>query len=404
MLRWHYQRGGDVDGKQLDDHQPATPLRAREWEQFAVSLLARNPARLPDRTIPDGPPTTLLSRCHGKGVVKVLNKPVCHEMDWLDAKVVVSENVAHGVSPTGSFSIEGAKWYLLRALVAPRLADQFVPTLLAEIEWQIGAEERATHASYSWPVLRAAQAVFAARVYFGGSMVSAPPFFDAVGREEALFWGADSGPAVYAMADWSDGVLERLTQRLRSDTNWIVLTPPVKRQAARRELLMEVGSCRRVTKGKASRHRGWWRTGKDLCSSCGTKTEVWISHRLMVTPEISRRIDLLVDALENDARKETRIIGKSAVERIYLQGSEAGLLGVWDDQSSTVAFAGDGSLEGGAMGAGVYCCSDERSYTARVGRAAEGGSSNRPEAGAACRALRQAPADARTPGRRLRNF
>ena len=396
MLRWHYQRGGDVDGNQLDDHQPATPSRAREWEQFAVPLLARNPDRLPDRAIPDGPPTTLLSRCHGKGVVKVLNKPVCHEMDWLDAKVVVSENVAHGVSPTGSFSIEGAKWYLLRALVAPRLADQFVPTLLAEIEWQIRAEERATHASYSWPVLRAAQAVFAARVYFGGSMVSAPPFFDAVGREEALFWGADSGPAVYAMADWSDGVLERLTQRLRSDTNWIVLTPPVKRQAARRELLMEVGSCRRVTKGKASRHRGWWRTGKDLCSSCGTKTEVWISHRLMVTPEISRRIDLLVEALENDAAKETRIIGKSAVERIYLQGSEAGLLGVWDDQRSLVAFAGDGSLEGGAMGAGVYCCSDERSFTARVGRAAEGGSSNRPEAGAACLALRKARDDART--------
>ena len=45
----------------------------------------------------------------------------------------------------------------------------------------------------------------------------------------------------------------------------------------------------------------------------------------MVTPEISRRIDLLVEALENDAAKETRIIGKSAVERIYLQGSEAGL-------------------------------------------------------------------------------
>ena len=396
MLRWHYQRGGDVDGKQLDDHQPATPLRVREWEQFAVPLLARNPARLPDRTIPDGPPTTLLSRCHGKGVVKVLNKPVYHEMDWLDAKVVVSENVAHGVSPRGSFSIEGAKWYLLRTLVAPRLADQFVPTLLAEIEWQVRAEERATHASYSWPVLRAAQAVLAARVYFGGSMVSAPPFFDAVGRDEVLFWGTDSGPTVYAMADWSDGVLGRLTQRLQSDENWIVLTPSVKRQPARLELLRKVGACRKVTKGKASRQRGWWRTGKDLCSSCGTKTEVWISRRLLVTPEISRRIDLLVDALENDAKKETRIIGKSAVERIYLQGSEAGLLGVWDDQSSTVAFAGDGSLEGGAMGAGVYCCSDERLFTARVGRAAEGGSSNRPEAGAACLALRKARDDART--------
>ena len=100
-------------------------------------------------------------------MVKVLNKPVCHEMNWLDAKVVVSENVAHGVSPMGSFSLEGAKWYLLRELVAPRLDDQFVPTLLTEIAWQLREEERANHASYSWPVLRAAQAVFAAGVYFG---------------------------------------------------------------------------------------------------------------------------------------------------------------------------------------------------------------------------------------------
>ena len=95
---------------------------------------------LVDRPIPDGPPATLLYRCHGRGVVKVLNKPVCHEMNWLDAKVVVSENVAHGVSPMGSFSLEGAKWYLLRELVAPRLDDQFVPTLLTEIAWQLRAE------------------------------------------------------------------------------------------------------------------------------------------------------------------------------------------------------------------------------------------------------------------------
>ena len=71
-------------------------------------------------------------------------------------------------------------------------------------------------------------------------------------------------------------------------------------------------------------------------------------------------------------------------------------MGVLEDQRSLVVFAGDGSLEGGIMGAGVYCCSDERSFTARVGREGEGGSSNRPEAGAACLALREARNDART--------
>jgi ribonuclease HI len=61
-----------------------------------------------------------------------------------------------------------------------------------------------------------------------------------------------------------------------------------------------------------------------------------------------------------------------------------------------VAYAGDGSCDKGVMGAGVYCLTTGNSLSARVGRETEGGSSNRPEHGAACLALRDARDDDRT--------
>ena len=69
-------------------------IRKREWEQFAVPLIARNPARLPYTDIPDGPPSTLIQRCGGKGVVRVLDHSVVLELDWLSTKVTIFENIA----------------------------------------------------------------------------------------------------------------------------------------------------------------------------------------------------------------------------------------------------------------------------------------------------------------------
>ena len=213
-------------------------------------------------------------------------------------------------------------------------------------------------------------------------MVSSPPFFDSAGRGQLTFWGSRRGPMVVCLADISEGELESLGTWLRSCADWVILTPPLKRAPAHLKLLQAVG--RRVldTIGNASRQRGWWRTGDDRTASNGTRTEVWVARSMAANDEFADRLDLLRASIEDEAPKERRSIGCSEVEREYLRGSEAGLLGIWDD-TDLLVYAGDGSLGNGAMGAGVYCCSDGRLLSSRIGRDEEGASSTRPETGAA---------------------
>lgn len=64
-------------------------------------------------------------------------------------QVTVYENVASGIGPHGCFRIDGAKWQLLKTLSSPRLGTAFIPTLMSEIEWQLTAETRTNHMSYS---------------------------------------------------------------------------------------------------------------------------------------------------------------------------------------------------------------------------------------------------------------
>ena len=77
---------------------------------------------------------TLLEHPPKMGVVRVFLDLVAHQLDWLDTSVVVMQGVATGTGPFGSFKIEGARWHLLRQVVAPQLQGKFVPFLLSEIE------------------------------------------------------------------------------------------------------------------------------------------------------------------------------------------------------------------------------------------------------------------------------
>ena len=105
-----------------------------------------------------------------------------------------------GLSPTfqhGLHALQSARsaGWLTTYEFEEALLKLFEEALL-EIEWQLLAETRANHMSYTWPVLRAAQGLFKATSFQGGSMVSSPPFFDSAGRGQLTFWGTQSGPMV----------------------------------------------------------------------------------------------------------------------------------------------------------------------------------------------------------------
>ena len=186
-------------------------------------------------------------------------------------------------------------------------------------------------------------------------------------------------PGVQSLRAGACGCLEREHGCLES-VHWLILTPPVKSSSKRGSLLQRVGTRSCISSGNATRVRGWWKSGCDQCVSNSTKTEVWIpTSTAGLSADIQARLAQLEECLGSTGKKESWCIGLSLGENLYLQGSEAGLLGAWKEDSTIVAYAGDGSFDKGVMGAGVYCLTTGNSLSARVGRETEGGSSNRPE-------------------------
>jgi len=134
--------------------------------------------------------------------------------------------------------------------------------------------------------------------------------------------------------------------------------------------------------GKCSRHKGWWREGKDELATHSMTTEVWISTRGRISE--TTRI-ALQEALEEDNKKDTPSFGREDVEEIHRSGTEAGLLGIYNFPGSV--YATDGSNDRGVMGAGFFKLEEHRGGCCQLGRGEEGNSSNRAELGAACLAL-----------------
>jgi len=70
--------------------------------------------------------------------------------------------------------------------------------------------------------------------------------------------------------------------------------------------------------GKCSRHKGWWREGKDELATRSMTTEVWISTRGRIS-EATRVA--LQEALEEDDKKDTPSFGKEDLEEIHRSGT-----------------------------------------------------------------------------------
>jgi len=109
--------------------------------------------------------------------------------------------------------------------------------------------------------------------------------------------------------------------------------------------------------GKCSRHKGWWREGKDKLATHwhSMTTEVRISTRGKI-PEITRTA--IQEALETDNTKDTPSFGSEDLEEIHRAGTEAGLLGIYSFPGAV--YATEGSNNKGVMGAGFYRLDENR--------------------------------------------
>ena len=173
-----------------------------------------------------------------------------------------------------------------------------------------------------------------------------------------------------------------LIPTLSATDNWILLTHGGEQQT--QPSFREAQLIARAD-GICSRHKGWWREGKDELATHSTTTEVWISTRGKI-PEITRIA--IQESLEAGNTKNTPSFRSENLEEIHRAGTEAGLLGIYNFQGAV--YATDESNDKGVMGAGYYRLDGNRGGCCQLGRGEEGNSSNIAELGAACLALEDA--------------
>jgi len=107
--------------------------------------------------------------------------------------------------------------------------------------------------------------------------------------------------------------------------NWILLTHP---QGASNKSQPPFGESQRIARAnvKCSRHKGWWREGKDELATHSMTTKIWISTRGQISEATRMAIQ---EALEEESTKDTPSFGTED-EEIHRSGTEAGLLGIYN--------------------------------------------------------------------------
>ena len=109
-------------------------------------------------------------------------------------------------------------------------------------------------------------------------------------------------------------------------------------------MLEKLGSQIAVGTGKVRKWKGWWRNGTDNCASLTSPTECWISKSSNPNAE---RVTAIQQALASSNEKDLPSAGDSELERIYLDGSEVGLLGIHRlvREGRVLLRSGDGSFD-----------------------------------------------------------
>jgi len=117
--------------------------------------------------------------------------------------------------------------------------------------------------------------------YQGDTATTIPPFFKDAGRGTERIWGEETATPQPIVINWpglNDKEKAESIPTLSTTDNWILLTHP---QGASNKSQPPLGESQRIARadGKCSRHKGWWREGKDELATHSMTTEVWISTR-----------------------------------------------------------------------------------------------------------------------------
>jgi len=148
--------------------------------------------------------------------------------------------------------------------------------------------------------LRTFKKVFYATKYKGNT----PPFFKEAGRGKERIWGEVTETPQPMVINWpglNDKEKAELCPTLSITNTWILLTHPLGTRNKSQPSFKESQRTARA-EGNCSRHKGWWREGKDKLATHSMTTEVWINTRGQI-PEATRIA--IQEALEEENTKDT---------------------------------------------------------------------------------------------------
>jgi hypothetical protein len=145
-----------------------------------------------------------------------------------------------------------------------------------------------------------------------------------------------------------------------------------------------------------SKIKGWWRTGDIRVIKPNKTYECWVKSKETTPPGAQEAMITALQAPNHNFGKDEYVIDMMGHEAHYWQGTESGLLGVFEFKGACTA--GDGSCDSGSKSMGAGFCNlgqlgwntqtplpppalhEQRTRNSRkVGREDEGVSSTRPE-------------------------
>jgi len=172
--------------------------------------------------------------------------------------------------------MDGTPWHLLIHTLMNNGSNPTGSSLQTELTRQLSLDKDLKHRSFSWKLLRTVKSVFHATKYQGDTAITIPPFFQNAGRGKERIWGEVNSSPQPTVINWpglNDKEKTELIPSLSSTDNWILLTHPLGDKNKSQPPLAESQRIARA-EGKCSRHKGWWREGKDELASHSMTTEV----------------------------------------------------------------------------------------------------------------------------------
>jgi len=252
---------GEHPEEEQDDRKKLNPER----ERFSVPHASRDPGILKDRNLENEDIFEIIRNPPEVGAVRIFGKPEFWDSTTGLTQAVTTQGIATIRLPLGPLSMDGAQWHLLKHTLTNAEPSKLGASIQNELTRQLRLDKEKKHRSFSLKLLRTVKGVSQTTKYQWDAALIIPPFFKNAGRGKERIWGEEIATPQPTVINWpglNDSEKSELIPTLSTTDNWILLTHPLgasnKTQPPFRESQMVARA-----DGKCSRHKGWWREGKD---------------------------------------------------------------------------------------------------------------------------------------------